>query len=392
MFGAMTYFDKLSYAAKWLPAFGWQSISRHRPKGRVHLLFALADHFEPAIDPRDGHARAPYLEQQRRMETWCREYPQAVEAWRDHDGNPFVHTYFYPAEQYDRFLIEELAEHCRSGWGEIEIHLHHGIAAPDTADNTRRVLLEFRDCLARRHGCLSYHNNSDRPQYAFVHGNFALANSAGGKFCGVDSEMQVLADTGCYADMTLPAAPGHSAQIAKINSLYECSMPLDRRAPHRKGTNLARGFSPQVFPLIIQGPLVPYFTSFRRPLSVENGSITRSNPLTLRRLQLWKKATITVEGRPDWLFVKLHCHSMDPTQTEAVRGAAMQQFLRELVQGAEERGETIHFVTAREMVNIILAACDGKEGNPNDYRNYRFKLRAPVTGSSNTLREEVRES
>jgi hypothetical protein len=31
-------------------------------------------------------------------------------------------------------------------------------------------------------------------------------------------------------------------------------------------------------------------------------------------------------------------------------------------------------VTAREMANIILAACDGKEGNPGEYRDYRFKL------------------
>ena len=38
--------------------------------------------------------------------------------------------------------------------------------------------------------------------YAFVHGNFALANSAGGRYCGVDEEMQILAETGCYADMT----------------------------------------------------------------------------------------------------------------------------------------------------------------------------------------------
>jgi len=33
----------------------------------------------------------------------------------------------------------------------------------------------------------------------------------------------------------------------------------------------------------------------------------------------------------------------------------------------------LHFVSAREMVNIILAACDGREGNPGDYRDYRLK-------------------
>ena len=35
-------------------------------------------------------------------------------------------------------LLEMLAEHCHSGWGETEIHLHHGMPDPDTAENTRR--------------------------------------------------------------------------------------------------------------------------------------------------------------------------------------------------------------------------------------------------------------
>ena len=48
----------------------------------------------------------------------------------------------------------------------------------------------------------------------------------------------------------------------------------------------------------------------------------------------------------------------------------MEAFLRELVQGADARNEVLHFVSAREMVNIILAACDGREGNPGEYRDY----------------------
>jgi len=27
----------------------------------------------------------------------------------------------------------------------------------------------------------------------------------------------------------------------------------------------------------------------------------------------------------------------------------------------------------REMVNIILAACDSRKGNPGEYRDYRFR-------------------
>jgi hypothetical protein len=354
-------------------------------------MIAVADHFEPAIIPADGAARAPYSEQERRLERWCRDYPAAAEQWRDAEGRPFAHTYFYPAEQYDKGLIERLAEHCSAGWGEIEIHLHHGMTAPDTAENTRRQLLEFRDELVSEHGCLSYMDGSGPPRYAFVHGNFALANSAGGLYCGVDSEMQILADTGCYADLTLPAAFFHSAQTSKINSLYECALPLNRRAPHRKGRDVERGRRPNIFPLMVQGPLLPDFESANHAmgLGIENGALTKSNPPDVRRVHLWKKAAIRVQGQPDWLFIKLHCHSMDPRHEDAVIGSSMRRFLRDVGEGAAQRNETLHFVSAREMVNIILAACDGRDGNPGEYRDYRLtrtrSLAAPVASENSQV-------
>jgi hypothetical protein len=385
---------KLSYVGRWLPAYLWQRLVRTRPRGKVHVMLALADHFEPAIVPGDGWARVSYAEQQRRLEVWSREYPRLVDRWRDCEGRPFSHTYFYPAEQYDRGLLDRLAAHCREGWGEIEIHLHHGMDAPDTAENVRGQLLEFRDALARNHGALSYLDGSPTPSYAFVHGNFALANSSRGEACGVDSELQVLADTGCYADLTLPTGFFHPAQIGKINSLYECSLPLKEKAAHRRGRDLAVGTRPSVFPLMVQGPLLLDIRSkdLSPRLDIENGALTGAKPPNMRRLQLWKQAAIRVAGKSDWLFIKLHCHSMDPTQHNAVLGGAMRGFLRELVEGASRRNEMLHFVTAREMVNVILAACDGRDGNPGEYRDYRLKLgresqpRAHESASQETVR------
>ena len=360
------------YSAKVLQSFVWQRLSRRSLSGPVHLIFALVDHFEPYMGQLGGMARVERGEQVRRLEWWCREYPSVIDRWRDHDGKPFVHSYFYPAEDYDPGLIEMLAEHCHAGWGEIEIHLHHGIPEPDTAENLRRTLIAFRDALAFRHGCLAFEEGSQIPKYVFAHGNFALANSAGGALCGVDSEMAVLAETGCYADMTLPAAPGHPAQTAKINSLYECALPLTQAAPHRRGRDLRVSHAPSTFPLIVHGPLTVDFGRSAKP-RIDNASITRKNPLSVRRLGLWKSAAIRVLGRPDWVFIKLHAHGMDPLQKESVTGEPMRKFLEGLVRGASERKETLHFASAREMVNIILAACDGKEGNPGLYRDYRFK-------------------
>lgn len=353
-----------------MPGLVRRQIFRSRPSGRVHLIIALADHFEPAIIPDDGQKRAPRDVQEQRVERWCTEYPPLAREWRDRDGHPFQHTYFYPAEQFDAVLIDRLAEHCREGWGELEVHLHHGVDRPDTPENTRRTLTNFRNELERR-GCLSYWDGTGLARYAFVHGNFALANSGGGRMCGVDSEIQILADTGCYADLTLPAASFDPAQIAKINSLYECALPLTRRAAHSTGRDLEVGRSPAIFPLMVQGPLLLTLNDGR--LRIENGALVGTNSASLRRLQVWKQAAICVKGRPDWLFIKLHCHSMDPTHESAVFGDDMRSFLRELVTGAADRNELLHFCSTREMVNICLAACDGREGNPGDFRDYRLK-------------------
>jgi uncharacterized protein YuzB (UPF0349 family) len=370
--------EKISYMSRWLPSYFWQSMVRRRPQGKTHLIFSVADHFEPAIVPQDGKARAPYAEQERRLERWCHEYPRRFEKYRDAEGRPLVHTYFYPAEQYDQPLVARLAEHCHTGWGEIEIHLHHGLDAPDSAENTRRQLVEFRDRLADGHACLSYCDESSQPRYAFVHGNFALANSNRGRLCGVDNEMQILAETGCYADMTLPTSAFHAAQIGKINSIYECGLPLEQRTPHRTGRDLAVGQGPQVFPIVVQGPLMLDYGRFH----IDNAALTGPNPATLHRLSLWKRAAITVSGRPDWLFIKLHCHGMDPRDEEAILGAAMLNFVQELTDGAQGRNEVVHFVSAREMVNIILAACDGREGTPGDYLDYRLRRVRPASSPS----------
>lgn len=366
---------KVSRTLQWLPSYAWQRATRRGSTGAVHLIIALADHFEPAITPNHGPLRAPKAVQEKRVQEWCREYPRALNDLRDHDGRPFVHTYFYPAEQYDREIVGGLADFCHTGWGEVEIHLHHGTYAPDTPENTRRTLLQFRDALAFEHGCLSCHEGSELPQYAFVHGNFALANSADGKHCGVDSEIQILAETGCYGDMTLPPGPYYRSHITKINSLYECSLPLDRRAAHREGRCLRVGRSPTIFPLIVEGPLMLNFSrpDGKRGISVETGVIALNNPPSLNRVGLWKQAAVMVSGRPDWLFIKLHCHGMDPRDRDVMLGGSMRQFLSDLIAAAQQRWETLHFVTAREMVNIALAACDGRDGNPREYRDYRLK-------------------
>jgi hypothetical protein len=106
--------------------------------------------------------------------------------------------------------------------------------------------------------------------------------------------------------------------------------------------------------------------------------LTGVNPPSLKRLALWRRAAIVVEGRPEWVFIKLHCHGMDPGDASAMVGAPLQRFLKDITDWAKRGGDAVHFVTAREMVNIALAACGGRSGNPGDYRDYRLRSITPA--------------
>ena len=109
----------------------------------------------------------------------------------------------------------------------------------------------------------------------------------------------------------------------------------------------------------------------------------------MSRLGLWRSARIIVGGRPDWVFIKLHCHGMHPGDEQAMYGAPMRNFLTELTDYAKSSGSTLHFTTAREMVNIILAACDGRDGSPSNYRDYRLISNSPCAGTPTRTPHEI---
>lgn len=354
---------------------------------KKHIIFTIADHFEPAWKPSGGHDLDT---QRRRLDEFHKLARQTGEAVRDADGTKFRHTNFYPAEQYDFQILEQMAAMQNEGLGEVEIHLHHGVEKPDTAENLRKSLTEFRDILAEGHKCLSRFDGAGEAKYAFVHGNLALGNSANGKYCGVDNEMQILQETGCYADFTLPSAPDET-QIPVINQIYECALPLTEKMPHRKGIEATVfGKQPQL-PLIFTGPLVFNWTRRIKGLPVprlEDGALTDNQPSDLARFERWKSANITIKNRPEWIFVKLYCHGFFDYDQSACIGEKAQRFFSEIIENGEKTDNyLIHFASAREVFNIASAAIDGKTGTPNDYRNYRLK----TIMSESAKRTEIQE-
>jgi hypothetical protein len=352
----------------WLGSYLRQTPRRwRRVEGDIHLLLCVADHYEPNLG---GASDAIAL---RRVEQWVANYPRRLGGFRDSDGRPPRHSFFYPIETYHADHIDLLGELCQQGYGEVEIHLHHH---NDTAENLRATLLEARDIFAQRHRQLALDRRTREVKYGFIHGNWALDNShPNGCWCGVDNELDILRQTGCYADFTLPAAPDR-AQTRTINSIYYAVGVPGRRKSHDTGTPAGTRRRPGNSLMSIQGPLVLNWSSRKWGVipKVENGCIQGNQPPSITRLRNWLRAKVQVQTRPDWYFVKLHTHGANATNMEALFGEPAAMFHRDLAQLAAENPRFhYHYVTAREMFNLARAAEDGWTGTIADARDYELE-------------------
>jgi hypothetical protein len=332
----------------------------------VHLLLCIADHFEPYygdVSPQRAHAR---------VRAWLEGYPKNLGDLRDSDGQPPRHTFFVPIERYDAGILDYLAKLGSLGFGEVEVHLHH---ERDTAEALRERLNQFKGIATARHRLLSRDRRTGEIVYGFIHGNWALDNShPEGLDCGVNNELQILRETGCYADFTMPSAPSPT-QTKKINSIYYAHGVPGHCKSHDWGENVGRGVSPSGCLLFVQGPLVMNYGERKWGLvpRLENGCLQASQPPDIQRLDLWLKARIQVESRPDWFFVKLHAHGAPEDAHEILFGETMARFHEALATYASSRPRFYyHYVSAREMANLVYAAQDGWQGSVNDARDYRL--------------------
>ena len=353
---------------RWLGPLAFQSVfhARKRRSGPVHLILALADHFEP-------HSGNPSMEVGRaRVASWVHDYRAALGAFRDADGLPPRHTFFYPVEDYVPEHLDTLGTFCREGFGEVEIHLHHDA---DTAENLRETLETAVQTLSDRHGLLARHRDTGNIAYGFVHGNWALNNARpDGRWCGVNDEIRILCETGCYADFTYPSAPSPT-QPPTINRLYYARSKPHTPRGHDHGTKIGHGTAPEGSLMLITGPLGLNWRSRKWGVlpRLENGCVQASQPATINRLELWLSARVQVPSRPDWYFVKLHAHGAPERDRECLLGPPMIEFHRELARRAElDPNFHVHYVTAREMYNLARAAESGWKGTIAEARDFEI--------------------
>jgi hypothetical protein len=337
---------------------------RPQTSGPVHVMFCFVDHFEPMW------GRADLEAQRRRVDRWCRDYRALAGRHRDADGRHPQHGFFYPEEEYVEEHLTKVAALCADGFGEIEIHLHHD---NDTAENFCRSMRRFCNTLHDRHGALSRDPRNGELAFAFIHGNWSLDNSrADGRWCGINNELILLRELGCYADFTLPSAPSDT-QTSTVNSIYYATDDPDKPKSHDRGAPVRVGGSAVGDLMIVQGPLALNWKSRRFGLipRIENADVRRSCPPSRDRVDAWVRTGIHVEGRPEWIFVKIHTHGTQEGDMDTLLGAEMDA-MHDYLETTYNDGVNyvLHYVTAREVYNIVKAAEAGKQGNPAQWRDF----------------------
>lgn len=354
------------YAELWLSGYMRREARRMlgpRPSGQRHLIFCFVDHYEPHV------GRVDDATARRRLDSWLEQYPRIADRHADSHGRPPTHSFFYPYDEMEPGELRDLAALCAAGYGELEIHLHHH----DDTSETLRAKLRAAIDRWREVGALGAWPDSGRPAFGFIHGNWALDNSRlenGRNFCGVNDEITVLAQEGCYADFTFPAL-AHMAQPRQTNSIFYAADDPDRPKSYDEGEEVRVGGQPSGDLMIIQGPLCVRRKRGRFLPSPEDGDVTGANPATPERVDAWARTAIHLPGRPEWVFVKVHTHGASDPNLGGLLGGGFEA----LFSGLEQRyndGQNwrLHYVTAREMYNVVKAAEAGYGGDPSEYRDY----------------------
>jgi hypothetical protein len=368
---------KLKNMDIWFFSYMKQLFKKPKVDGPIHVMFCFVDHYEPQWRNDD-------IEIERsRVDRWCKDYPLMAKQHKDADGCMPTHCFFYPEEEYRYEHLAKLSDMCYHGFGEIEIHLHHD---NDTPENFATVMTDFAKILHEEHGALPIHPDTGQIMYAFIHGNWALDNSLpGGHMCGIDNELSLLKETGCYVDMTLPSAPS-PAQTRKVNAIYYAEGQVGKAKSHDDGVDVEVGKEASGDLMLIQGPIginLKWRTAKGLP-HIENADVRKAMPPTEVRVDQWVNSHIHVKGRPEWIFIKIHTHGTQEGDMETLLGQPrhdMHSYLESKYNDNENY--ILHYVSAREMYNIVKAAEQGKEGNPHQYRDFILNKPAFKENSKN---------
>jgi len=306
----------------------------------------IADHYEPW-----GMGATIELALSR-VGLWRDKWPTIADnAPRDAKGQRPQYSFFYPQEEYRKDIVDGIAEMVRLGVGDVEVHLHH--------DNEQREsfiqkVTEYCRRLTNDHGLLRQQDG--RTTFGFIHGNWTLDNShPDGKRCGLNGEIALLRDLGCYADFTMPSLPSPT-QGRIVNQVYWCTNNADNRPrSFDHGIEATPGGGKRGDLLMITGPVGLRFVGRLVP-RLETGEIAGYDMPTPSRVRQWFDLAPTIG---DDLFLKLYTHGAQERNLEPLLNEGLGNLFRWLAEEADRRGIEIHWATAWQMYQAANAIMHG---------------------------------
>ena len=318
----------------WLPGYlksRLREAFRRPPAGKGRVWIAIADHFEPYyLNPGDETARG-------RVELWARHWPAIAARHRDSTGSPPIYTFYYPQEEYRPELLDPLAEMTRAGIGDVDIHIHHdGEGEQNFVDR----MSGFIETLHVRHGLLRKHQ--DRLVFGFIHGNWALDNSRpDGRWCGLNNEITLLRNLGCYADFTMPSGASPT-QSRILNTIYWTTDDPARPRSYDRGVPVVPGVAGSGDLLMVPGP---FCLRWRKRLvpRMDAGELAAYDLPDAYRVKRWIDVAPRVGND---LFVKLFTHgAQERNSAVLLLQGALDETFRLVAEQCRRRGYEYRFVS-----------------------------------------------
>ena len=337
------------HAENWLVPYLKDCLRREsRPSSPKRLWVAITDHYEPfGLEASVPSALC-------RVGRWRDQWPRIAEdAPRDSAGQRPQYTFFYPQEEYHREILDGVAEIAHLGVGDVEVHLHHD---HDTPESFVRKVREFCARLSGDHGLLRQIDG--RTVFGFIHGNWALDNSRpDGRLCGVNGEIALLRDLGCYADFTMPSAPSPT-QGKVVNQIYWCTANHDGRPrSFDSGIRATVNGGRRGDLLMITGPIGLRFGGRFIP-RLESGEIAGYDPPTPERVRHWLRLSPAIG---DDIFLKLYTHGGADRNLAPLLERDLANLYRWIAEEAERRSFQLHWATAWQMYQAASALIHGSQ-------------------------------
>jgi hypothetical protein len=329
-------------AQMWLPGYIRNRVAIRRAPGGGRVWVAIADHWEPYwLHPSDEVAAE-------RVGVWAKHWPEVACRHADSTGRPPQYTFYYPQEEYRPQFLDSLAEMKRAGIADVDIHIHHdGEGQQNFVDRMNA----FIETLVNRHGLLRVSNG--RPVFGFIHGNWALANSRpDGRWCGLNNEITLLRELGCYADFTMPSGDSPT-QARTVNTIYWVRDDPSRPRSYDRGVPVKPGAPGVGDLLMIPGPFGLRWAERLVP-RLETGELASYNLPTPYRVERWLDLAPRIGGD---LFIKLYAHGAQERHASALLlEGGLDRLFTILVEACGRRGHQLRYVSTWEMRQAVDAA------------------------------------